>query len=213
MKQLLCVLMLLPCFSMAQLRHPKTPNPANAANHKEYYQKALTLTTYHHADSSYNATCMLLDLFKYDTTLYSFNTLLPLLDTIAQSNYRYLRDSIQGTWLFLWSGTNRDTAHTSETLQKHIQIQKDTAVFYTSGVIQRKTTFSIRQTWPEKHFLSINHFDIVFDDNQEKWALQLTHNPIYNASIRKPLPVTVTFNQMPGCSCGCPEEIYGRSWE
>lgn len=207
----ICMLLVVaPLISTSQIRRPGIPNPVNNTNHETCLLQASALINAHNPDSNYKATRILWDLCLYDSCLYPFNKVFPLLYKIENSNHQYLCDSLQGIWYLIGRGTSGYGTLSDPTPQTTIAISHDSARFYSAGHLKRTTTFSIEKTSAETGFLTVNFFNIVFSDTKEKWGIRLEQRSYYHPVLRQVVPVTVTFNQQPGCSCGCPEELYGR---
>ena len=211
MKLQITILLLIFSLVVAGQKHPiKDRYPINDSNDSSFYQKAQSLIQYNNPDSSWEATRILWALIFFDTTKYSMELYQPLLDKIETANRTFYEATLAGQWNFEWSGTNWGTAETSKEVTKRIIFNDKEAIFYSGNKVKRKTGYYLSNEYSNSRFVTANFFRLVFTDNKEEWTIRFYNNHKFVPYIGNTNTIGMLANQMPNCSCGCPEEIYSK---
>jgi len=176
---------------------------------KAYYNKAIHAIATKNQDSLVIAYYILKELYKSDPSKYSKSGLKDNFLKIEKQLSNYYRKTIIGTWIFKWSGSNWGTGETSASRNSKIIFTDTEAFFYNNDTLARKTKYLITNKFSDPFSKTI-YFNLYFTDNNATWDFKFeTDGADYISNIKfSKDSIGLWVNEMPECSCGCPESIY-----
>jgi len=101
------------------------------------------------------------------------------------------------------------TSETSLSKNAKIVFTETEAFFYHNDTLERRASYIITNKFSWSSFKEI-YFQLYFLDNKDLWNFSYrTKGADYIAKLKfDSLHVGLFINEMPNCSCGCPESIY-----
>lgn len=186
----------------------------NKESSDNYFKKALSYIHNQQADSLKLAYFMLLDLYYYDSSKYSNANLKEYFSQIESNLLSYYSRTIIGNWSFNWSGSNWGTSETSTDKKAKLVFTDTVCYFYLSDTLQRQAKYKITNEFTTPYSKAIS-FQLYFLDTKDVWDFFFrTEGADYIANLKFDQEnIGLFINEMPNCSCGCPESIYLKNGE
>ena len=179
------------------------------SNSTEYYERAKGFINAANYDSLLYADIILRKLFYFDSIRFSRKIISNHKSEIERQSFNYFKGNIIGQWAFEWSGSNWGTDQTSKTRKEEIVFTDSEAYFYSNDSLKRKTQYLITNK-QVPYFMKDLYFQLYFPEDNLYWQVGfINHGPNYLARINfSKQKIGLHINEMPNCSCGCPESIY-----
>jgi hypothetical protein len=171
------------------------------------YQKLRTYIDAKTFKNSSKAVNLMFNLYNFGRERFTSSLLNPTLDSLYNFQLEYFKKTIINTWQGELYGSNWGNKSRITPNKKFIFTSKE-ASFYRNDSLVRKTPYFLVGNPYNHGDLISREFVIVFSDTNEEWAFYFFDEgdfvPYHGTANR----LYILFNKMPGCVCGCPNELY-----
>jgi hypothetical protein len=188
----------------------KPPKPTiDTVNHLQYSADLKRLCASENADSLERALQIMYELCEYLPTQYNHARFREMLSDIDDFKIRNAMD-LSGIWKSEAMGNNWMTDKFVNP-NKKIVFTRTEALFYRKDSLVRRTTYQFVPNL--NHPWAYDNLNLCFSDTNEQWDPDFI-----NVGERAPYQGIakvqyLMLNMLPGCVCGCPEELYSRTSE